>query len=241
MKKLITALMILAALLCLTGCAHDTDTSNKFEGYYVVSVTMGGKPVNLGTLIIRGHTIEEWDLSYPDDFTKDTLNAMHQIKIGSGTINVFDDYFTIDDDPDRWYLEEDNGNTFLIIGDGIFDTLQKVDPGKTSPLWASEWSIDFYLDDDDVAIRQTTVHDEDGSLLYNFALDDFDDEDEWGFLKNLRPRDWKSEPAGGTFNLTFENVPIDVTLSENEATIIFYNTPYNFPKFVRATDWPAAQ
>lgn len=251
MKKLITALMILAALLCFTSCKPEPDTSNPFEGYYVMSATMGGKPVNFSTIIIKGNTIVEWDLSNPDTFTENTLNSMQQRKTYSGVITVQDGYFTVEGDTHRYYLEEVGSYTFLTSNAKSFGYYQKVNAGQTSPEYANAIAYDFYIADNDDVIMVITEKDNTGTE-YDFSIyvdKDYVDEDDDGWYY---PDD--IDITGNTFTLTFDEGrdgvnkgSCEVTLSNTGATIRdITNFPGTEPattytKYVRNTAWPVAQ
>lgn len=251
MKKLITALMILAALLCLTGCAKEPDTSNPFEGYYVMSETIGGKPINVMTFIIKGNTIEEWVFRNPIKYTESSLNSLQLERWTAKTITVRDTYFEVEGDSAHYYLENTMGFTFLTSSNSHFGYYQKVDAGQTSSIFAEMYSIDYYLAANGDAI-ELYIYDDGEDTEYDFSIyvdEDYVDEDDDGWYY---PDDIGK--TGNTFTLTFDEDgdgvnegSCKVTLSNTGATISdITNFPGTEPattytKYVRNTAWPVAQ
>lgn len=115
MKKLITAILIIAATACLLGCPGpsspkdplpNVDTTT-LDGTYVITYTVGGKAVNYQTIVIDGESFTVYMVDIYVD-TAAELDAAVQTQMPSYTISPNGKTCTIE-------LEPGNTTTFTMF------------------------------------------------------------------------------------------------------------------------------
>lgn len=115
MKKLITAILIIAATACLLGCPApsspkdpllNVDTTT-LDGTYVITYTVGGKAVNYQTIVIDGDSFTVYMVDYVVD-TAAELDAAEPMPFLSYPISPNGKTCTIE-------LESGNTTTFTMF------------------------------------------------------------------------------------------------------------------------------
>lgn len=157
MKKIISVLLILAALFAFTACEPEAspaapsdegpgiiDTTT-LDGVYVQTVNQCGKPANMYTYVISGNTITAYHLSLYHGYetpTEESLAAATQVEMYSDTITPHGTSFDWGTD-ETWSMTTDASGTWIMEdGNDIRPPLQKVAAGRCgTPLY----SEDFYL------------------------------------------------------------------------------------------------
>lgn len=145
MKKIITALMILMALMCFTACQPEDGGDptpsfdpNTLDGYYVATAMICGKPVNMNTFIIKGNSLTYYTLDGAEVIDENFLDSVTQKKEWTKTIERGEDLtFTITGEQGTYSVTTENGVTSMTCDSGFFIPLLKVAKGTTGTPFTS--------------------------------------------------------------------------------------------------------